>query len=231
MMRDLAMLLLLAVTAVYGWLHPPVNLAAGRGVLKHVPAVLGDWNGTDLSFEDAVVEELRADDILTRRYVRGDDVVWLCIVYHQNRRYGAHDPHLCYESQGYHIEREHDARIDDGTANGVPARWFVAQRARSPRLVAYWWDTAGLRTTDVSAFRRRMAVEGALDNRSWGAFVRIETPIRDGDEVSASHRIADFGARVGAVLPGVFASDASGRAPRAARVTPLSSTRDVAFLR
>ncbi len=222
MIRWLALLVVLAATAVYGWLHPPVNLAAGRGVLKRVPVVLGEWNGTELSFEDAVVEELKADDLLVRRYARGGDVVWLCIVYHQNRRYGAHDPHLCYESQGYRIEREHDARIDDGTASGVPARWFVAQRPRSPRLVAYWWDTAGLRTTDVGAFRRRMAVEGTLDNRSWGAFVRIETPIQNGDEVSASQRVADFGARISTVLPAVFRAD-SGAVPGARAASPPSS--------
>jgi EpsI family protein len=130
--------------------------------------------------------------------------VWLCIVYHQNRRYGAHDPQLCYESQGYQVEREREGRIDDGSARGVPARWFTAQRAKSPRLVAYWWSTAGLQTTDVGAFRRQMAVRGALDNRSWGAFVRVETPIVDGDEAAAARRLQEFGARVARALPAVF---------------------------
>lgn len=202
----IGVLLLLAATAVYGWRHPPVNLAVGKGVLQRVPAVLGAWNGTELSFEDAVIEELRADDILIRRYTRGDDPVWLCIVYHQNRRYGAHDPRLCYESQGYHIEREREGRIEDGSAAGVPSRWFVAERPRSPRLVAYWWSTEGLQTTDPWAFRRQMAMRGALDNRSWGAFVRIETPIAGGDEAAAARRLQEFGARVSAALPAVFAT-------------------------
>jgi len=221
MIRYLALLLLLAATAVYGALHPPANLAAGGGVLQRVPKELGAWNGTELSFEDAVVEDLRADDILVRRYVRGDDAVWLCIVYHQNRRYGAHDPHLCYESQGYHIEGEHPGRIPDGSRAGVPSRWFVAQRARSPRLVAYWWSTAGLQTTDAWEFRRRMAVRGALDNRSWGAFVRIETVIEDGDEAAAARRIRDFGGQLTRALPAVFAPPApppaATRAPGSAR--------------
>ena len=207
MTRWLTILVLLAATGLYGALHPPANLAAGRGVLQHVPEVLGDWNGTELSFEDAVVDELHPDDLLVRRYTRGSDLVWLCIVYHQNRRYGAHDPHLCYEAAGYHIEKEHDAPISrDEAGAGVPARWFVAQRARGSRLVAYWWDTAGLRTTDPVRFRERMALRGALDNRSWGAFVRVETPIENDDEAGARRRLEDFGARVGASLPAVFAT-------------------------
>ncbi len=214
MTRYVAVLALLAATAAYGRLHPPVNLALGQGVLGRVPEHLGTWNGTDLSFEDAVIEELRADDILIRRYERGEDVAWLCIVYHQNRRYGAHDPRLCYESQGYLIEREREARILGGRSGGVPARWFVASRSRGSRLVAYWWSTAGLETTDPWAFRRQMAVRGALDNRSWGAFVRIETPIVDGDEVGAARRLAEFGTRVSESLPAVFAdSSAAGGGP------------------
>ncbi|MEO5616607.1 MAG: exosortase C-terminal domain/associated protein EpsI [Candidatus Eisenbacteria bacterium] len=213
MIRYGAILLLLGATAAYGWLNPPANLALGKGVLTRVPQSIGEWNGTELSFEDAVVEELRADDILIRRYERGEDVVWLCIVYHQNRRYGAHDPRLCYESQGYSIERERDGPIEDASSRPVPARWFVAEHARSPRLVAYWWSTTGLATTDPGAFRRQMALRGALDNRSWGAFVRVETPIRAGDEVGAAGRLAEFGARLSGVLPAVFADSLSPAPP------------------
>jgi EpsI family protein len=204
MTRWLVILLLLVGTGLYGSLHPPANLAAGRGVLRRVPELLGDWNGTELSFEDAVVDELHPDDLLVRRYTRGTDLVWLCIVYHQNRRYGAHDPHVCYESQGYHIEDEHDAAIEDGTPGGIPARWFVARRAKGARLVAYWWNTSGLRTTDPVEFRRRMALRGALDNRSWGAFVRVETPIENQDENAARRRLEQFATRVAASLPAVF---------------------------
>jgi EpsI family protein len=131
--------------------------------------------------------------------------VWLCIVYHQNRRYGAHDPRLCYESQGYIIEHEHEGSIPDGTPGGVPSRWFVADRPKHPRLVAYWWTTTGLNTTDSWAFRRRMAAEGVLENRSWGAFVRVETPILKGDEAAAARRLQEFGGRVALALPAVFA--------------------------
>jgi len=59
--------LLLAVTAAYVVLHPPANLAAGHGVLRGCPERFGDWNGTDLSFEDAVVDELKADDLLSTK--------------------------------------------------------------------------------------------------------------------------------------------------------------------
>jgi len=213
MKRYLLSLVLLLLTAIYVLAHPPVNLALGRAVLSRVPQVLGDWNGTDLSFEDAVVEELKADDLMIRRYTRGDQLVWLCIVYHQNRRYGAHDPHVCYESQGYIIEGEHQAPIATGAHGEIVANWFVASRPKHPRLVAYWWTTEGLDTHDVAEFRRRMAMSGMLENRSWGAFVRVETPIRDDDEGAATSRLQAFATEVARVLPRVFA-DSTGAARR-----------------
>ena len=170
--------LLLAATAASVLLTPPLDLAAGQGILRSVPRTFGAWEGTDSEFERAVVEELRADDILIRRYVDGEKSVWLCLVYHQNRRYGSHDPQLCYTSQGYAIAHVGSEHVDDGSADGLEVNTFLAERGRDTRIVWYWWTTRGLSTADAGAFRSRMALQGALDNRSWGTVVRVESVIR-----------------------------------------------------
>ena len=53
-----------------------------------------------------------------------------------------------------------------------------------------------------------MALLGALDNRSWGAFVRIETTVKAGEEAAAEARLRDFGAVVAHELPAVFETTA-----------------------
>jgi len=203
--RFLAAAALLAATITYQVMHPPVNLSEGRGVLRHVPEAFGPWQGTELGFDDAVTDELRADDMVIRRYDDGPRSVWLCMVFHQNRHYGAHDPHLCYESQGYTMGPEGHAHLDDGTPAGLDVNTFVAERAGRRRVVWYWWTTQGLTTADADAFRRRMALLGALDNRSWGSFVRVESVARDGDMAAATARVRDFATRAAAALPVVFA--------------------------
>ncbi|HYM80511.1 MAG TPA: EpsI family protein [Candidatus Limnocylindria bacterium] len=216
MIRWLMTLLLLAGTAAFVVLNPPANLALGGGVLAACPTRFGDWNGTDLSFEDAVVEELKADDLLIRRYQRGEDRVWLCVVYHRHRRYGAHDPKLCYESSGYVLERVGRWRVEDGSAAGLTVNRFVVDRTRDRRVVYHWWTTRGLATADAGAYRRNMAFAGALDGRSWGAFVRVEAQVRDGDDAAADRIATDFASRVARDLPGVFAQAevASAREPQ-----------------
>lgn len=201
----LAAVLMLAATAASVLLTPPIDLAAGHGVLRGVPQQFGPWHGTDSQFETAVVEELRADDLLIRRYRDGERSVWLCLVYHQNRRYGAHDPLLCYTSQGYAVTHPGRARVDDGTPAGLTVNTCIAQRRDDTRVVWYWWTTEGLSTGDVGAFRSRMAMLGALENRSWGTFVRVESVLRDDGVEGATARAREFAGLVARELPAVFA--------------------------
>ena len=114
---------------------------------------------------------------------------------------------MCYESQGYLLDPERRLRIDDGTATGLEVNRFVADKPRDRRVIYYWWTTEGLSTADVGAFRGRMAMTGALENRAWGAFVRVEALVRT-DDVAADSLAADFAGRVAARLPEVFASSA-----------------------
>jgi EpsI family protein len=200
-----AALLMLAVTAASVVLTPPVDLAAGHGILRAVPQEFGPWKGTDSEFERAVVEELRADDLLIRRYRDGEKSVWLCLVYHQNRRYGSHDPLLCYTSQGFAIARTGRARVDDGSPEGLTVNTCVAERGADSRVVWYWWTTEGLSTGDPGAFRSRMAMLGALDNRSWGTFVRVESVLRDDGVEGATERVREFAGRLARDLPAMFA--------------------------
>lgn len=208
MIRFAAATLLLALTAAAVVLTPPVDLSAGHGLLRAVPLQFGPWTGTDSEFEQAVVDELQADDLLIRRYRDGDRGVWLCLVYHQNRRYGSHDPLLCYTSQGYRVSGAGRAVVDDSTATGLTVNTCVAARGGERRVVWYWWTTKGLSTADPNAFRSRMAFVGALENRSWGTFVRVESVVHEDGEAAATERVREFAALVARRLPALFA-DAS----------------------
>jgi EpsI family protein len=202
---SLLTLVLLGGTAWYVAAHPPINLAVGGNVLASCPAAFGEWNGVELSFQDAVVDELDADDLLVRRYQRGDDVVWLCVIYHRNRRYGAHDPELCYESQGYVVAQRSRVRVPDGTPVGMTVNRFMAERPSDSRVVYHWWTTRGLTTADGGVFRSRMALAGALENRSWGAFVRVEALVSEG-EARADSAALDFASRAAVGLQDLFAA-------------------------
>ena len=205
MIRFVATCLLMLGSAVMVWLQPPIDLEAGRGLLRQVPQQFGAWKGIELSFDETVVDDLRADDILIRRYESGEQVAWLCVVYHQNRRYGAHDPLVCYESQGFVLREEGHRAVRRAGAPPILANAFLADRRGRQRLVWYWWTTDGLTTSDASRFRGRMALLGALENRSWGAFVRVEMIVGPEGREAAERALEDFAAQVASEMPAIFA--------------------------
>ena len=55
---------------------------------------------------------------------------------------------------------------------------------------------------------------GALENRSWGAFVRVEALIRDKDEAGALLSLDDFAGRVARDLTPLLAMGATGDSAR-----------------
>ena len=199
---------LLAGTAAYVYLNPPSEMSVVRGTLSGFPMELDGWVGEERTFDDVVVEELDADDMLTRRYSRGRESAWLVVIFHQNERYGAHDPLVCYRSQGWSV-------VDEGTlpleraSGGFDANWVLIRSKTQTRIALYWWYTAGdLATGDRDQFFARMARSGIVSNVTFGAFVRVSTVVRHGDVESARERAAGFAEATLEHLPSLFSSGA-----------------------
>jgi EpsI family protein len=167
-------LVLLAAVAAYMALWPPRRIAGTH--LDACPPVLAGMPGTPLTLEQAVLDDLDPDDYLLRRYDRpGGLPVWLVIVYFQNARLGAHDPQLCYRSQGFALHDLPSRTLDTGLGP-VPCRVFRAAKAGRDELVYYFWYTAGgTAFAEVKGWRDRMFFQGLRKNRSFGAFVRVST--------------------------------------------------------
>jgi len=207
-MTSLGMLVLLAV---YVLAFPPLKLEGTR--LETCPLELGGMPGTKLTLDQAVLDDLDPDDYLVRQYDRTDGVpVWLVIVYFQNARLGAHDPQICYRSQGFLVEDLPSGSVT--TAGGpLPYRSFMAVKGQRREVVRDLWFTAGGALADVKGWRDRMFFQGLRNNRSFGAFVRIST-LDSGDMGTAERAITDVMRDLAPHLPGFFPMDG---APREAR--------------
>ncbi len=194
-MRTSAVLviIMLAATGVYTFMNAPANLVLGTDTLSTFPREFGEWTSQDLEFSDVVYDELAADDTLVREYRRAEESpVWFVIIYHENKRYGAHDPMVCYRAQGWDIRSEGTIGIARGSG-GFDANWALVSDDDHDRLTFYWWYTAGdLATGDRDSFMARMAASGIRSNITFGAFMRVSTDVRDGDVEAARTRLREF---------------------------------------
>jgi EpsI family protein len=196
--------ILVAATAAYVYLNPPGEMSVAPGTLSGFPMELDGWTGEERSFDEVVVEELGADDMLTRRYVRGRDSVWFVVIFHQNERYGAHDPLVCYRSQGWEVVQEGVTPLER-TSGAFDANWVLIRSKNQTRLALYWWYTAGdLATGDRDQFFARMARSGIMSNVTYGAFIRISTVVVDGDTEAARAKVVEFAEAALRDLPSLF---------------------------
>ena len=172
--RILVPLAALALLAAYVVLLPPKR-ALGT-YLSRCPMSLAGFPGRQLGLEKAVLDDLNPDDYLVRVFARPDSVpVWLVIVYFQNARLGAHDPQICYRSQGFRVQPLPAVSVET-TVGNVPAEAFLAVKGSRKELVDYFWYTAGGQMlSEVKTWRDRMFLQGVKRNRSFGAFVRVST--------------------------------------------------------
>jgi len=196
---------LLAAAGAYVLLNPPAKLELSAGTLASLPTEFDGWESVDLSFEDVVYEELEADDTLVRRYSNAaGESVWFVIIFHQNRRYGAHDPEICYESHAWAILDRGLLKLSrDG--GGFDANVLLVERAGSRRLVLNWWYTAGdLATADRDRFMSRMASSGIKENVTFGAFIRASTEVLGDDVDAAGDVLRRFCESLLPHLPGLF---------------------------
>jgi len=203
--RVALVLLLLAAAVLYVHLNPPRRLALGPEALNAFPMALGSWEGESQGLSEVVTEELDADDTLARRYVSEDgEAVWFIIIFHQNERYGAHEPVVCYRAQGWSV-------VDQGLTTvareggDFDANWLLIEGGGQKRVALYWWYTAGdLATADRDKFMARMATSGVTSNVTFGAFIRVSTAIAAGGFDAALERTRRFAGEAVPHVPGLF---------------------------
>jgi EpsI family protein len=207
------------VKRLKGTVLPPVVILALAAVAAHlarpaevrsldldlIPPVLAGWRGQDTPLDSISVEVLQPDVSLMRRYDGpGGAPAWLCVVYHQNNKYGAHDVPVCYISQGYSKRDLGRARIRRPDGTEFEVNRLVAGKPRDTRLVYYWFAIGDRFFAKAGEFRRAQMISGLLRNRSEGALVRIETPVIGGDIEGAEARLQDLGRRLLVHLPAAF---------------------------
>ncbi|MBU1699969.1 MAG: EpsI family protein [Candidatus Eisenbacteria bacterium] len=192
-------LIFLIPGCLYILMLPPQ--AAAISSLSGFPATFLSMPSVEVPATQMVLDDLRPSDILLRRYTRPDgEPLWLVIIFFQNARWGAHDPRLCYISQGYNLTNEKIEEIPLAANENLKVNLFQASRGDNQRSVLSWWYIPGAgTTTDQNTFRKLLMIEGMRHNSTYGAFVRISTTTAmDGSEMEL---LRAFSAGVAAQLP------------------------------
>ena len=156
--------------------------------LKEFPRNFGKWEFIrDVEMQEQIISALDPSSIVFREYRNPEGKkMWLCVVYHQNDRWGAHDPQVCYKSQGWDIANyggKYETTQIHIKETDVDINRFYVSKGGFKEVVYYWWF--GSKKKQMTTRFEQMldlAINGALYGYNDSGFIRISINLEEGHE-------------------------------------------------
>jgi EpsI family protein len=183
-----------------------VGYAPGKVPLKNnLGALAPDIDGWiflgNIEMEERKHVALDPEALIFREYrSKSGQPLNLVVVYHQNDRWGAHDPMVCYTSQGWKVvESQTTVGIGNEPSRTLVNR-FVVKREDVSYVVYYYWFSSNRKIThDRNRQMWDMVLNGILHGYTESGFVRVSMPLGSNQEKAISE-IYDFTLRFMEVL-------------------------------
>ena len=166
--------------------------------LQKLPYSIGDWGGKDLPIEQRIVRAVSVDDYASRAYTDPEGrLVQLYVGFYQTQRTGdtIHSPKNCLPGAGWDPIRSGQATIPLPDGRQITVNEYVIQQGPDRQLVFYWYQGRGRVIASEYWGKFWMVADALTRNRTDGALVRLNTPVKD-DEESARHRLIEFSQKI-----------------------------------
>ncbi|MCP3178149.1 EpsI family protein [Desulfuromonas sp. KJ2020] len=174
--------------------------------LEKLPMTIADYKGTVDAFDQSIYDALGADLHLYRHYQSTQGATLsLYIGYYGTAKGGrtGHNPFACLPGAGWGIiEADKVTVYPDHHPEGVSVNYVVARKDGINNLMLHWYQTAGDRVLstglqqNIERFRGRV-----LHNRNDGAYVQVNTLVREDNVTAEKERVCLFVQEVLELLP------------------------------
>ena len=165
-----------------------------RVPFERLPAVIGGWQlAGNLTVDDDSLKVLRADDYVSRLYVRGATSAELFIAYYATQRQGdtMHSPMNCLPASGWQPMKMSRAQIATAGGGLINANRAVIQKGLDKDLMFYWYQSHGRTIASEYSSKVYLVLDSLRQHRSDAALVRVVTPLVSA-EADASRAAVDF---------------------------------------
>ncbi|MBI2686265.1 MAG: EpsI family protein [Acidobacteria bacterium] len=144
--------------------------------------------------EPEVQTVLKADDTLSRHYVRADvpQGAGLFIAFFRTQRSGVapHSPKNCLPGNGWVTEKTNIISIPvPGRAEPIEANSYIVQKGDNRTAVVYWYQSHGRTVADEYKAKYYVVSDAIRYNRTDTALVRVMVPVA-GEGPEAAERAA-----------------------------------------
>lgn len=162
--------------------------------LSAFPSASGSWTlQQEGVIEQAELDVLKSDDIMTRWYTGPEGGANLFIAYFRSQRTGQspHSPKNCLPGSGW--QPSESGRVDISTPAGpIHINRYVVARGDNQSLVYYWYQSQGRVIADEFAAKFYLINDSIRKHRSDTALVRVVVPVAPGGMDRAEKTGQDF---------------------------------------
>ena len=147
--------------------------------------------------EPEVQAVLKADDTLSRHYLRNDvpQGAGLFVAFFKTQRAGVapHSPKNCLPGNGWVAEKSTVIPIPvPGRAEPVEANYYVIQRGDNKSVVVYWYQSHGRTVADEYKAKFYVMSDAIRLNRTDTALVRVTVAVGPGGQQAAEQAALQF---------------------------------------
>jgi EpsI family protein len=169
--------------------------------LSDFPATISQWQGTKSRFDENVYDILGVDDsILYNYYNEKRETIQLYIGYYQSQREGEiiHSPKNCMPGSGWDIIDNTLLALNLENHDGEPIKIIKLKlhNGINSQIAFYWFHSRGRIINSEYAQKIYLVWDSITRNRTDGSFVRLLSPITDGNEAQTIERLKEFSEQI-----------------------------------
>lgn len=192
--KYLIILFILASMAFFSILYKPIEVHNDMNTQLMKKDIQGWSFVNDVDVNYRVYTALDPNALVFRNYTNGNGrMVNLVLVYHENKRWGAHDPTVCYISQGWEMPEDPiDMKIP--YENGIlEVKKFIVKKDQVSSLVYYSWFSSDKK---ITSSRNKQMLDMVLNGLFYGytesGFLRFSTILDPINEEKSVSDLNDF---------------------------------------
>ncbi len=167
------------------------------------PMKIGDWVGVQEHFDAKIYDVLGVDDSILGLYRSPDGrPVQLYVGFYQSQREGdlIHSPRNCMPGAGWNIIESTVEELKLSHHSPVHVNRLILQKGSEKQLVLYWYQCQGRFIASEYMQKFYLVSDSITRHRTDGSFVRLITPLIDGNEEAALQYAKDFARIIEPVL-------------------------------
>lgn len=195
-MKDKPFFVIISILAVAVLISLPSFLmtptAKGEMPVSRLPMQIGEWRGTDLAVDKRAYEILETKNLILREYARGDDKVYLYLIYSQDNRKVSHPPEVCFEGSGIAIVKKEKIPLELAEGRKVIANKLIVENGGSSNLVIYWYKAGRHHLDNYLKQQLRIALSRLQFKQTSGALIRLTSEIPPSGQQKALQNIRQF---------------------------------------